>query len=249
VKHSLVAFGTIAALAMSACGGTTTTTTMGYRWPDAAKWQARVVPPRVVLIGAAHGGYSAPLTRAVQYQVEACENIALAYGELASHRVQSGTYLAGVGGSLGAAAAILVGASQTADDGTSARTTLLWTGVSAGVVGAGLALAAAFSGDTQASAYNDAVTHVRGHIDDFLSNIRSHDNVAGEYLNEGVLAERVCALREDCRTPEFDVREVGHPFGTASQVDVDTERYLDDLCKPDRIPAAPPDPPKPPSGS
>lgn len=78
------------------------------------------------------------------------------------------------------------------DANSPTRTPLLWTGVSTGVLRAGLSLWAAFSGTTQASAYNDAVTHVRGHLDDFLSNIHSHDGVAGETLTESILVERLC---------------------------------------------------------
>jgi hypothetical protein len=231
----------------AACGGTTTV--MGYRWPDSKEWQERVLPPRAIQVAPA--GYGAPVMQAMQYQMAVCESIASAYGELARNRVDIGTVLAGSGGFLAGAGTVLVGASQVVDENSSARTPLLWTGVSAGVLGAGLCLWAAFSGATQASAYNDAVTHVRGHVDDFLSNVRSHDSVAGEPLSESILVERLCALREDCTTPEFNVREVGQPFGDSSPADAVAEKYLEGLCKAPHAaaaPAAPPAAPPPPAG-
>jgi hypothetical protein len=131
---------------------------------------------------------------------------------------------------------VLVGASQAINSSSGAHDPVLWTGVSVGVVGAALSLWETVSGNTQASAYNDAATHVRGEIQDFLNNIRSHDLVAGEKLNACILIERLCALRQECKQQEFDVSELAgtfdkqHPNGWNE--DSKAESDLNTMCSP-----------------
>ena len=80
---------------------------------------------------------------------------------------------------------------------------------------------------------------MRDEADDFLSNTRSHDGVAGETLSDVILVERLCAFREDCKTIEFDVSKLGDPFGIKSPEDTGAEKDLEAMCKPPGLPPAP----------
>lgn len=205
---------------------------MGYLWPDPTIWKKREIPPNVVALDPM--GYASKYAVATQYQLEDCERIAAAYGERARHRDEAGTVLTGGAGLLGGIGVVFVGASQAVEANSSAREPMLWTGVSAGVLGASLALWQTFSGTTQASAYNDAATHVRASVSDFLANVRSHDNVAGALLSTNILTERLCALREECHRTEFGVAPLGTPFGGNDKANEDARGYFDELCDPSR---------------
>lgn len=236
--------------ALTSCG---TGTQMGYRWPEPARWERRTVPPHVVALPP--GGYHSDYVLVTQYQLEECERIAAAYSERATLRVRSGTVLSGLGGFSAGLGVALVGVSQAVDTDSSARSPLLWAGLSVGVVGAALSLWETFSGTSQASAYNDAAARVRSNVDDFLMNVRNQDTVAGELLTARILVERVCSLREQCRQSQFDVSIVGHHFSpsgareTSEVTDAPIEKKLEAMCTAGWVPPEKEEQSKPPASA